>query len=102
VERELDAAATTTPIDRALAERRDLEAGRRKVQDALARIHPRYAQTIRLRILEEQTREDAARALDVTPATFDVLLHRALAALKKAVEGAGDGPSRTGGGDDGP
>jgi RNA polymerase sigma factor (sigma-70 family) len=102
VERELDAAATTTPLDHALAERRDREAARRKVEAALARIHPRYAQAIRLRILEEQPREDVARTLEVTPATFDVLLHRAIAALRKAVEGAPDakGPGR--GGDDGP
>ncbi len=101
VERELDASATTTPLDHALAARRDLESSRRKVEAALAAIHPRYAQTIRLRILEEKTREDSARALDVTPATFDVLLHRAIAALKKAVEGTMAGSSQTRGGDDG-
>jgi RNA polymerase sigma factor (sigma-70 family) len=101
IERELDAAATTTPLDHALAERRDGEAARRKVEDALTRIHPRYAEAIRLRILEERAREEVARALEVTPATFDVLLHRAIAALRKAVEGA---PARAGrrGGDDGP
>ena len=43
----------------------------------------RYARAIRLRLLEEQTREDAARLLEVTPATFDVLFHRAVGALKK-------------------
>jgi RNA polymerase sigma factor (sigma-70 family) len=102
VARELDASATTTPLDHALAERRDREAARTKVEGALARIHPRYAQAIRLRILEEQPREDVARALDVTPATFDVLLHRAITALRKAVETNPAGAGRGRGGDDGP
>lgn len=90
VERELDASSTATPLEAALAERADREAARRKVDDALARIHPRYARAIRLRVLEERPRDEVAAALEVTPATFDVLLHRAIAALKKAIgpEGA--------------
>jgi len=51
----------------------------------LSTLNPRYAQAIRLRVLEEQSREDAARALGVSVATFDVVLHRALAALKRAL-----------------
>jgi RNA polymerase sigma-70 factor (ECF subfamily) len=101
VERELDAAATTTPLDHALAERRDRDASKQKVDEALGRIHSRYAQAIRLRILEERPREDVARMLEVTPATFDVLLHRAIAALKKAVDGARAGQVGSGG-EDGP
>ena len=88
VEREVDAAATTTPIDQALSDRRDREAARTKVEDALGKIHPRYARVIRLRVLEERPREDVAAELEVTPATFDVLLHRAVAALKKALSDA--------------
>jgi RNA polymerase sigma-70 factor (ECF subfamily) len=94
VERELDAAGTATPLDHALSERRDRDAARAKVERALGVIHPRYAQAIRLRILEERPREDVARELGVTPATFDVLLHRAIAALKKSVEGAAAGEGR--------
>ena len=86
VERELDASATTTPVEHALSERRDREAARAKVERALSTMHPRYATAIRLRVLEERPREEVARALEVTPATFDVLLHRAIGALKKAVE----------------
>jgi RNA polymerase sigma-70 factor (ECF subfamily) len=86
VERELDASSTATPLEHALAERRDREAARAKVERALTRIHPRYAAAIRLRVLEERPRDEVARELEVTPATFDVLLHRAIAALKKSVE----------------
>jgi RNA polymerase sigma-70 factor (ECF subfamily) len=97
VEREVDAAQTTTPIDQRLGEHRERQAARAKVEEALARIHPRYARAIRLRVLEERTREDVARELDVTTATFDVVLHRAMQALRKALgapEEPRPGPAR--------
>ena len=59
--------------------------GGEKLEAALAKIHPRYARAIRLRVLEERPREDVAQMLEVTPSTFDVLLHRAVAALKKGL-----------------
>lgn len=85
VAREVDATSAQTPIDEHLLERRDREAARAKVESALAGINPRYAQAIRLRILEERSREEVAAAMKVSPATFDVLLHRAVAALKKRI-----------------
>ena len=48
-------------------------------------MNPRYASAIRLRVLEERPREEVARELGVTVATFDVVLHRAMTALKKAL-----------------
>jgi RNA polymerase sigma-70 factor (ECF subfamily) len=84
--RELDAAQTSTPVDQQLSDQRDREAARAKVAEALARINPRYASAIKLRVLEERPREDVARELGVTPTTFDVLLHRAITALKKTLE----------------
>lgn len=68
-----------------LSDRRDLADARGRVEAALARINPRYAEAIRLRVLEERSREDVARKLGVTVSTFDVVLHRALTALKKAL-----------------
>lgn len=85
IEREMDETATATPLDDKLSEHRDRHAAKAKVDDALARIHPRYAEAIRLRVLDERPREEVAQTLGVTPATFDVLLHRAVAALKKAI-----------------
>ncbi len=93
VERTLDAEAgdgPETPLDQALSDHRDRAAARAKVTRALDAIHPRYARAIRLRILDERPREEVAALLEVTPATFDVLLHRAIAALKKALSAAGD------------
>ncbi len=71
--------------DAATLARQDAEQARLRVTEAMARIQPRYAMAIRLRLLEERSREDAARELGVTTATFDVVLHRAVAALKKAL-----------------
>lgn len=84
--REIDAAQTTTPVEQQISDQRDREAARAKVQAALLLINPRYAKAIRLRVLDERPREEVATELGVTPATFDVLLHRAIAALKNALE----------------
>ena len=90
VARELDATQTATPVDQKLSEHRERQAARAKVEEALSRIHPRYARAIRLRVLEERPREDVARELDVSPATFDVVLHRAMQSLRKALGAPGD------------
>jgi len=90
VARELDATQTATPVDQKLSEHRDRQAARVKVEEALSRIHPRYARAIRLRVLEERSREEVARELDVSPATFDVVLHRAMQSLRKALGSPGD------------
>lgn len=89
--REIDAAQNETPVEQRISDHRDREAARLKVEEALARIHPRYAKAIRLRIVEERPRSEVAVALEVTEATFDVLLHRSIAALRKALEEKGDG-----------
>jgi len=98
VQREVDSTATTTPLDDRVSDARDREAVKKKLHDALASIHPRYSEAIRLRVLEELPREEVAARLGASPATFDVLLHRATAALKKALGGADAtiAPGRTG------
>jgi RNA polymerase sigma-70 factor (ECF subfamily) len=94
VEREVDAAETATPVDQKLSEQRERQLARDRVEAALAGINPRYALAIRLRVLEERPREDVARQLGVSTATFDVVLHRALQAMKKALD-RDDGRSPT-------
>jgi RNA polymerase sigma factor (sigma-70 family) len=86
VEREVDEADATPSLDQAFLFVRDERAAKAKLREALSRIHSRYARAIELRILEERPREEVAVILGVTPATFDVLLHRALAALRKTLE----------------
>jgi RNA polymerase sigma-70 factor (ECF subfamily) len=82
LERELDRAYAHAGDADAL-ERHDLGLARERVSRLLERIHPRYAEAIRLRVLEERSREEAASELQVTVSTFDVVLCRALAALRK-------------------
>lgn len=76
-------------IDNAFSEQHDLEVARNRVHALLSQLNPRYEKAIRLRVLEEQSRETAAAALNVSVATFDVVLHRAMAALKKAMAESG-------------
>jgi len=96
VEREVDAASSATPADQKLSEHRDRQAARARVEEALSRIHPRYALALRLRVLEERAREDVARELGVTAATFDVILHRAMQAMRKALGAPAASPARPG------
>ena len=67
----------------ATSEMDDLAIARQRVVELVGRIHPRYDKALTLRILEERSREECAAALEVSAATFDVVLHRAVAALKK-------------------
>lgn len=95
LEREIDKTQHETPLDTRLAAHRDTELAKKRVEVALQTINPRYARAIRLRVLDEMPRDEVAALLDVTPATFDVLLHRALKALKNELqsEGESDGPA---------
>ena len=92
----IDAAQATASVDQELSERREREEASAKIEDALSRIHPRYARAIRLRVLEGNAREDVARDLGVSPATFDVILHRAMQAMRKAVGSRGEPPQPRG------
>jgi RNA polymerase sigma-70 factor (ECF subfamily) len=55
-----------------------------RIDKALALLHPRYAQAIRLRLSEERPRAECAEQLAVSVETFDVLLFRAVRAFRKA------------------
>jgi RNA polymerase sigma-70 factor, ECF subfamily len=90
LERELDGAERDAR-DAAALERHDLELARRRVEQMLGRVNPRYATAIRLRVLEERSREHAAAELGVSVSTFDVVLHRAMAALRKVLSSADEG-----------
>jgi RNA polymerase sigma-70 factor (ECF subfamily) len=89
LEREIEQAERDARDAEAI-EQHDLRVARQRVLALLGRIHPRYAAAIRLRVLEERSREEAARELEVSVATFDVVLHRALAALRKAMAAASE------------
>lgn len=88
--READQQRDVASTDTTYLEAEESRRAKAKVQQALALINPRYAEAIRLRVLEERPREEVAKALGATPATFDVILHRAMAALRKALRGDDD------------
>ncbi len=56
---------------------------REMVERSLARINPRYAEALRLRLLLELDRAECARRMNVTVGNFDVILHRACKAFRK-------------------
>ncbi len=84
LEREIDTGEREARDARAL-EAHDLAVCRSRVEGLLVRIHPRYAEAIRLRVLEERPRNEAAATLGVAVGTFDVVLHRAMVALRKVL-----------------
>jgi RNA polymerase sigma-70 factor (ECF subfamily) len=86
LERTVEAARRESDKTAEELERQDVESSRRRVTELLNRMNPRYAQAIRLRVLEGHTREHCANVFSITLNTFDVLLHRALAALKKELD----------------
>lgn len=55
----------------------------RLVNAALDKLNDRYAKALRLRLLEDRSREECAGVLGVTIGNFDVILHRASKAFRK-------------------
>jgi len=82
LEREIDQSEREAR-DAVASEAHDLALAKQRVVDLVGRLHPRYGKALTLRVLEERSREECAALLEVSTATFDVVLHRAVAALKK-------------------
>ncbi|MEQ1506975.1 MAG: sigma-70 family RNA polymerase sigma factor [Myxococcota bacterium] len=61
----------------------EVEEVRRLVESSLGNLNARYAKALRMRLIEERTREECADALGVTVGNFDVILHRAAKAFRK-------------------
>lgn len=74
-----------TPIE----EEVQRQAIRKRIDAILDDINPRYARVLRLRLLEDRSREDCAELLEVKIGTLDVLLFRAVRAFRKACEQQG-------------
>ena len=55
----------------------------KRVHEALDKINPRYGKALRLRLLEERSREECAELMEVSMGTFDVLFFRSVKAFKK-------------------
>lgn len=61
----------------------EVEDTQREVDLSLSKLNPRYAQVLRLRLIEERSREEAAQIMGVSLSNLDVLLHRACKAFRK-------------------
>lgn len=57
---------------------------RARIEMILGTLAPRYAMVLRLRLLEERSREECAAALDIKVATLDVVFFRACRAFRVA------------------
>lgn len=64
----------------------ELPAPAEELRAALATLNPRYQRAISLRYLAELTHEEAAEAMGTTKAVMAVTTHRALRALRRALE----------------
>ncbi|HWB74847.1 MAG TPA: sigma-70 family RNA polymerase sigma factor [Nannocystaceae bacterium] len=62
---------------------------RARIDGVLTGLNPRYAEVLRLRLLEGRSREECAAAMDVKIGTLDVLLFRACRAFRQACEKQG-------------
>jgi RNA polymerase sigma-70 factor (ECF subfamily) len=62
---------------------RDLSDLSSQVGLSMDKLNPRYALALRLRLLEDRSRQECADILELSVNSFDVLLHRAAKAFRK-------------------
>ena len=63
--------------------RREVDDTKKEVEQSLSKLNERYARALRLRLIEDRSREECAQLLAISVSTFDVLLHRAAKAFRK-------------------
>lgn len=68
--------------DDVLAKVEEEEDTKDMVHKALEKLNPRYAKALRMRLLEDQSREACAEEFGITVGNFDVLFHRASKAFR--------------------
>jgi RNA polymerase sigma-70 factor (ECF subfamily) len=79
-------AAPPARADEALIAEEERRRSRARIDAVIARLSPRYADAVRLRLVDELPREECARRLGVTIGAFDVVLFRAVRAFRKYYE----------------
>src|SRR3954453_6120732 len=81
---EVDAeSAPASHADAQLIADQERRAHRARIDETMAQLQDRYRLAIELRLVQELPRDDCAKRLGVTIATFDVLLFRAVRAFRK-------------------
>ncbi len=84
LEAEVEAQAAAESADDALIAEEDRRGAMKQIDSAMASLPSRYAQAIRMRLMEEKSRQECADALGVNVGNFDVILFRAVRAFRKA------------------
>lgn len=69
--------------DEALIAAQERKINRERITRTLEALNPRYAEAIRLRLVEELPRRDCAARMGVTLGTFDVLFFRSVKSFRK-------------------
>src|SRR5690349_9928252 len=85
-----------THADAQLIADQERAAHRTRIEDAMGQIADRYRMAIDLRLVQELTREECAKRMNVTIGTFDVLLFRAVRAFRKHFGEREGAPSKAG------
>jgi RNA polymerase sigma-70 factor (ECF subfamily) len=73
----------TTHADAQLMADQERRAHKHRIDDTMLQLAERYRTAIELRLVQELSREECAKRLEVTIGTFDVLLFRAVRAFRK-------------------
>ena len=81
---ESNAEAPAGSADDALIADEDRRRAQQRIERAMERLPERYERALRLRLVEDRSREACAQALGVTLGNFDVILFRAVRAFRTA------------------
>jgi RNA polymerase sigma factor (sigma-70 family) len=82
----LEPVAPAPRADESLIAEEDRRRDRARIEAVLGGLPERYRAAVRLRLIEEQSRQTCAEALGVSVATFDVLFYRAVRAFRRAYQ----------------
>jgi len=72
----------STQADDVLSQTEEEQDTKTMVNLALEKLNPRYAKALRMRLLEDQSRETCAESFGISVGNFDVLFHRASKAFR--------------------
>ena len=72
----------STQADEVMSQHEEEQDTKTMVHLALEKLNPRYAKALRMRLLEDRTREDCAAEFGISVGNFDVLFHRASKAFR--------------------
>lgn len=80
------------PADEALIAEEERRRSRALIDEVFLLLPQRYRAAVRLRLIEERSREACAHAFGVTVATFDVVFFRAVRAFRRRYQELGGAP----------